>query len=345
MPSTITETLLGHEARKKILTGVNKVYNAVRRTLGPKGKNALLPRTMNRGPRNTNDGVTISENIQLKNPHERLAADFFKEGSKKTNDQAGDGTTGTAVIAGHLINKIFKSLPNDSIPSAGKSSSDVMAMRKEMLVAKDLVIEEIKKVAKPIKDLKDLEKIALIAIEDEDASKVIAKMVWELGVDNYIDVTEGYKGEIETEVIKGMRFPSKVAARAFVNKPERKEMVAEDVNVFVTNYKLDNPYEIINVLNTVKVSKIAIIAPSFSNNVLMSFMQSIKNGLYIYPIACPSLRTVQLEDIAVYTSSTLIDKDSGRKLENVTNIDLGFVHKVLLRFQLRYLEVEILQSF
>ncbi|KKL47746.1 hypothetical protein LCGC14_2332420, partial [marine sediment metagenome] len=79
----------------------------------------------------------------------------------------------------------------------------------------------------------------MIAIEDEDASKVIAKMVWELGVDNYIDVTEGYKGEIETEVIKGMRFPSKVAARAFVNKPERKEMVAEDVNVFVTNYKLD----------------------------------------------------------------------------------------------------------
>ncbi len=110
MNGDITEALNGAEARKKVRAGVNKVYENIRLTLGPEGMNALLPRSFNRGPRLTNDGVTLSENIKLSDEHERLAADFFKEGSKKTNELAGDGTTGTAVIAGHLVNHIFDNL-------------------------------------------------------------------------------------------------------------------------------------------------------------------------------------------------------------------------------------------
>src|SRR3990167_2802435 len=96
----IQEPLTGIQARKKILAGVNSVYNVVKLTLGPEGRNALLPRTYNRGPRITNDGVTISENIILKDEHEKLAAEAFKEGSKKTNEYVGDGTTTTAIIGG-----------------------------------------------------------------------------------------------------------------------------------------------------------------------------------------------------------------------------------------------------
>ncbi len=327
-----TKVLKGYEARKKILNGINIVYDAVRATMGPSGKNVLLPRTMNRGPRVTNDGYTVSENVLLKDPHERLAADFFKEASKKTNELAGDGTTGTAVIAGHLVNKIFKEIPNENIPSAGTSKAgDVMQLRREMKEWKDKVIEEIKKQSKPIKTLDDLKKIAKVSIEDGKISDIVANMVWNLGVDNYIDVTEGYKGEIETEEIRGMRFPAKTAARAFVNNLVRFEMVAEDAYVFITNYKLDNPYDVVDILNSCKVSKIALIAPEFSENVLISLLQTTKNGLFCYPIKSPSLRSEQLEDLATYTGATFIDKNEGRKLNSITIEDLGFADKIVVK--------------
>lgn len=344
--SDVTLVLTGAEARKKILKGVNQVYDAVKLTLGPEGKNALLPRTFNRGPRHTNDGVTISENIQLKDPHERLAADAFKEGSKKTNELAGDGTTTTAVIAGHLINRMYHELSSSDIPSAslvGKTSNvrkGVRAIRQEMKEAKDLVIKEIKERAKPIKTLSDLEKIAVISIgkEDEETAKTVAKLVWEIGrdgtgkfIDNHVDVTEGYKREIETEIIKGMRFPAKVGHRAFVNNLERFEMVAEDVAVFITNHKLDNPYSVVGILNTVKVPKIAIFAPDFSAGVIKSLIETTKNGLFCYPIKCPSLRTDVLEDLAIYTGAVVIDKDTGRKLDTVTINDLGFASKIVVK--------------
>lgn len=340
----ITKPISGAKARRKILKGVNAVYNIIKLTIGPEGKTAILPRSYNRGPRNTNDGVTISENINLKDEHEKLVADSFKEGSKKTNEIVGDGTTATAVVSGYLINEILSSMPDHDVPlvSLGKTESKkgVRALRKDMKDAKDLVIAEIKKQAKPIKTLADLEKIAIVSIgkEDESAAKVVAKMTWDIArdnngdfVDNHIDVVEGYKGEIETEDIKGMRFPSKIAHRAFMNKPERFEMVAEDTAVFITNYKLDNPYEIMGILDRCKAPKIAFFSPEFSDTTLKYLVDTIKNGIFCYPVKCPSLRTPQLEDLALYTGATLIDKETGRKLESVTGVDLGFAEKIVVK--------------
>ena len=206
-----------------------------------------------------------------------------------------------------------------------------MQLRREMKEWKDKVIEEIKKQSKPIKTLDDLKKIAKVSIEDGKISDIVANMVWNLGVDNYIDVTEGYKGEIETEEIRGMRFPAKTAARAFVNNLVRFEMVAEDAYVFITNYKLDNPYDVVDILNSCKVSKIALIAPEFSENVLISLLQTTKNGLFCYPIKSPSLRSEQLEDLATYTGATFIDKNEGRKLNSITIEDLGFADKIVVK--------------
>ena len=330
-----TEQLSGSKARAKILKGVNKVVDIVKLTLGPEGKNALLPRTYNRGPRVTNDGVTVSENILLKDPHERLAAEAFKEGSKKTNELVGDGTTTTAVIGGHLINKIFKDLGDESIPSAGMNTTKkgVRAIRKEINDLKDIVVQKIKDKAVKVTTIEELEKISIISIgkEDEKIAKTVARMVWDIGVDNHIDVVEGYKGEIETEVIKGMRMPCKVASRTFVNNPDKFEMVAEDVAVLVTNYKIDNPFEMVQILNTCKASKIAIFAPDFSTPVIMSLLQSTKNGMFCFPIKCPALRTEQLLDLATYTGSTLIDKENGRKFSSVVASDLGFATKIVVK--------------
>jgi chaperonin GroEL len=344
----ITQPIHGIAARKKILKGVNAVYDVVKLTLGPEGRNAILPRTFNRGPRHTNDGVTISENIQLSDEHERLAADAFKEGSKKTNEAAGDGTTSTAVVAGHIINKVLLERLDSDVPSASlvgekapikPKMKGLRALRQEMKEAKDLVIAEVKKRAKPIKTLADLEKIALVSIgkEDEEVAKTVAKMVFEIGrdgagnfIDNHIDVVEGYKKEIETEVIRGNRFPAK-AIRNFVNNPDRFEMVAEDVPVFITNYKLDNQFQLIDMLNRLALPKVALLAPDFSPGVIKSLIATTKNGMFCYPVKCPALRTEVLEDIAVYTGATVVDKDTGRKLENVTSADLGFASKIIVK--------------
>lgn len=340
-----SEPISGIQARKKILSGVNKVFHVVKLTLGPEGRNAILPRNYNRGPRVTNDGVSISENVRLKDEYEAIAADTFKEGSKRTNELAGDGTTGTAVIAGNLINEIFGELASSDVPSAQlagvkSKTKGVRAIRQDMKDAKDLVIKEIKEKAKAVKTLAELERIAVISIgkEDEATAKIVAKVAWETArdangtfINNHIDVTEGYKQEIETEVIKGMRFPSKVAHRAFVNKVERFEMVAEDVPVFITNYKLDNQFEVVDILNKLKLSKIALFSPEFSPGVIQSLIATTKSGMFCYPVKCPALRTEQLEDLAAYTGATVVDKDTGRKLSNVTIEDIGMAGRIIVK--------------
>lgn len=339
-----TDVLIGSAARKKILEGVKAVANAIRPTLGPAGQSAILPRSFNRGPRHADDGYFVAENVKPKDPHARQAAESFREGIKKTNEMAGDGTTSTGVITDVIITEVFATMPNDSIPSASIAGNgnkkSVRAIRQELTDAKNLVVEEIKAKAKPIKTLADLEKIALVSIgkEDEAVAKTVAKLVWEIGrdgagnfINNHVDVTEGYKGEIETEVIRGMRFPAKVGHRSFVTRPDRLEMVADDVAVFITNYKLDNPFVVVDLLNRLRVAKIAIFAPEFSGGVLKSLIETTKNGLFCYPVHCPALRTEQLEDLAVYTGATVIDKDSGKKIENAVASDLGFASKIVVK--------------
>src|SRR3990167_1544519 len=241
-------------------------------------------------------------------------------------------TTTTAVLAGHLINKIFNELPNEDVPSAGASVKGVRALRKEIKDAKEITLKEIAFRSTKISTLEELEKVSIISIgkEDEVIAKKIAKMVWDIArdpegkfIDNHIDVVEGYKGEIETEISNGMKFPAKVAHRAFVTKPERFEMVAEDVAVFITNYKLDNPFEVVGLLNNLKVPKFALFAPDFSPMVIKSLIETTKNGLFCYPVKCPALRTEQLIDLAIYTGATVIDKDK-HKLKTATSADLGF---------------------
>jgi len=335
----ITEPKLLLEAQKSVLNGVMKVYNTVKLTLGPDGVNALLPRTYNRGPRITNDGVTISENINLKDPYERLAAEAFKEASKKTNELAGDGTTGTAVIGGHLIQSIFKNKSEVASLGTNNEKASARVMRKQMKDSKEIVIAKIKESSKIVKTLEDLEKIAVVSIgkEDEEVAKKVAKLVWDIArdsegnfVDSHIDVVEGYKSEVEIEKIEGMKFPAK-AITGFLTNPERFEMVAEDVPVFITNYKLDNLGEFLEAFKPLAQTKLVLFSPEFSNQVLISIADASKKGVFFYPVKCPSLRTEQLEDLAAYTGAIVIDKESGRKLKSICKDDLGFAAKIVVK--------------
>lgn len=344
MATDITEVVRGAEARKKILAGVNSIIEVIAPTHGPAGRSVLLPRTHNRGPRVVDDGYMAAENVLLKDIHERMAAEKFKEGIKKTNMLAGDGTTGTGIVSASVINKVLRELPDNEIPIVlppGQKKSknpSVKEIHKDLNDTKNLVIEEIKKVAKPVKTLTELEKIAYVSMNDDANAKLVAKLVWDVArdsngdyINNHIEVTDGFKGEIEVEVIRGMRFPAKVSAPAFVNRPERHEMVAEDVPVLVTNYKLDNGFVIQGILERCNVPKIAIFAPEFSVGVLQYLAQTTKGGLHCFPIKCPSLRTEQMEDLAVYTGATVIDKGVGAKLDNVGPISLGFAEKIIVK--------------
>ncbi len=339
-----TDVLIGSKARKAILRGVRAVADAIKPTLGPAGQSAILPRSFNRGPRHADDGYFVAENVIPKDPHERQAAESFKEGIKKTNDRGGDGTTSTGVVAAALLEEAMRQIPDESVIAAigigNKGKKTVRELRQEMNQAKDLVLAEIKASAKPIKTLADLEKIALVSIgeEDAEAAKIVAKLVWDIGrdgagayIDNHIDVVEGFKDEIEVEQVKGMRFPAKVAHKGFVTRPERLEMEIVDTDVFITNHKLDNPYDVVALLNRLKVTKLAIFAPDFSAAVLTSLGASFKNGVHAYPIKCPSLRTEVMEDLATYTGATLADKDTGKKLESVTRDEFGFASKIVVK--------------
>lgn len=329
-----TKTLLDEKARAAVRKGVLAIYEPVRRTLGPAGRNALLYRTFNRGSRITNDGVTLSEVINPKDEFEELAATTFKEAAKLTNQRAGDGTTTTIVIGGKLFEEVWRARQEAGTAVRSKTAgaqSNVMELRKQILTAAVEVKAKIKEAAKPVKTLAELEKVAMVSVEDEELGKTIAKMAWEAGVDGYIDTVEGYKGEIETELIKGMRFPAKVPAKAFVNNPARYEMVATDCPVVLTNIAITNAVQVNGFTQHLKTSKLIIFAPSFSDEVLVNCAQAIKQGFFVFPVLTPSLRTEQYEDLAVYCDAVFVNKDAGGKLENIRDAHLGFLEKLVVK--------------
>lgn len=332
-----TKTLLGSKARKAVLDGVNAIYEPVRRTLGPQAKKALLYRTFNRGSRIVDDGKTVAECQEPKDIFARLAAESFKETCKKTDEIVGDGTTTTVVIGGKLMNDVYALLTEDHSESIARKISGqvgVMTLRKQILDSAFKVKEAVKAAAKKVETIEELEKIATVSVEDAELGKIIAKMAWEVGVDGFIDVVEGYKGEIETEVIKGMRFPAKVPAKAFVNNPNRFEMVVNDCPVLITNYAIENLREIAKVLtsfNQTGVTNICVISPNFSETVLVDFVNATKTGFRIFPVRVPSLRTDQFEDLSIYCGATFIDKNKGKRLIDAKVTDLGFFEKLIVK--------------
>lgn len=315
--------------------GVDAIAIPVSKTLGPEAGTTLMYRSYNRGPRNVDDGYYTSEVISPKNPFVKLVSDFFKEATMRTNRKVGDGTSATTVLAGALFNEIYAKLnaKTQGYSSGVKAETmGLMQIKKEILKKANEIKEEIKKVSKPIKTLVELEKIAAISLgEENELSKTVAKMAWETGVDGFIDVVEGYKNEVETELIKGMRFPAKICGKAFVNKPERYEMVIEDCPVFITNHKLDNDLLVRFIISKFEATKVIIIAPDFSEQVLVNMVLARQNGSFIWPVKTPSLRTEQMEDLAVYCGAKLYDKNKGDKLQNARKEDLGYLERLIVK--------------
>lgn len=343
-----TKTLIGQKAQDAILRGVNAIYHPVRMTLGPSGSNALLYRTFNRGSRITNDGKTIADVIEPIDEFENLAAKAFKEATEETNKKVGDGTTSTCVIAGKLINDLMVKMASRSasigVDTASPLSMSVIQIKNQIINDSKKVIDEVVKRAKKVETIEELEQIATISVEDAEIGKTIANILWEIGTDGFVDIMDGHKGIIETEIIKGMRFPAKPGAKGFVNNPAKFEMIASDVAVLITNYKLDNLKQVVEMINPLlkKNPKLAIFAPGYSNEVLTELWKAVydiadngvrvkKGNVDIFPIHTPSLVTEQYDDLATYTGATFINKETGRKLYGIYETDLGFAEKIIVK--------------
>lgn len=337
-----TKTFLGNEVKEKILQGVREISEPLKLTLGPQAGTALMYRTYARGPRIVDDGHTIAQVIEPKDEAVRLVAQAFKEATEQTNKKAGDGTTGTTVVASQIIEEVLGG-SGTVFQSASKNRLSVQKTKKELLALSKQIQEKVKEKAKKVESLEELEKIAFVSLGDEKLGKIVADMVWKVGVDGHIDVVDGYKGEIETEVIEGARFPAKIAAKYTINNPKKFEMVVEDIAVILTNYKLDNVKQVDQMLGNVLKGnkKLVILAPDFSELVLQGMFQIMfaplreggfaRTGTDIYPVKVPSLRTEQFEDLETYFGANFINKNTGKKLENITDQDLGFVEKLVVK--------------
>jgi len=329
-----TQVISDKRVLEYLKKGVDAITIPVSKTFGPEAGTTLMYRTYNRGPRNVDDGFYTSEVIVPKDPHTRLVSEFFKEATMRTNRKVGDGTSATTIIAGALFNYLYTTLSPKVQGFSTKETNKtlgVMAMKREILKEADIVKAQIKEASKPVKDLKDLEKIAAISLgETSELSKTIAKLAFDVGTDGFIDVVEGYKGEVEVERVEGMRFRAKVADKAFLNKKEQFKMEVEDCPMFITNYKLDNDALVQHVLNLANSAKLIVIAPDFSNLVLTKMALAFKDGAFIWPVKVPSLRTEQLEDMAAYAGAKLVDKHKGMRLEDLNGTEFGRLAKLIV---------------
>jgi chaperonin GroEL len=320
------QLLFDETARRALERGVNKVADAVKVTLGPKGRNVVLDKKWG-SPTITKDGVTVAKEIELEDPYENMGAQLCKEVASKTNDVAGDGTTTATVLAQAIVNEGLRYVAAGGNPIAVKRGIDK---------AVETVIAEIKKAAKPIKDKEQVEYVATIAGNDNEIGKHVAEAMDKVGKDGVITVEESKGRETTLEVVEGMQFDRGYISPYFVTDPERMEAVMENPLILIHEKKVGSAQDLLPFLEKVAQSRrpIIIIAEDLEGDALATtVLNKIRGVLQIAAVKAPGFgdrRKAMLEDIAILTKGTFISEDLGLKLENVTMDQLGTAKKVVI---------------
>ena len=317
------------DARKPLAAGVEKLARAVRSTLGPRGRNAVLDKGWG-SPKITKDGVTVAEDIELEDPFENLGAQLVKEAASKTNDVAGDGTTTATVLAEGIFREGMKML------AAG---ADAMALSRGVHKAVEAVTAAIQKAAEPIdvKDKKSLQQIATIAgNNDPTIGAVLADAFAKVGKDGVITVEEGRGNETTVEVVEGMQFDRGYLSPHFVNNEEDMECELENCSVLVFEEKISNAKSLVPILEAVSKSArpLLIIAEDIEGEALATLVVNrLRGGLKVAAVKAPGFgdrRKAMLQDIAILTQGEMISEDLGIKLESVTLNMLGQAKRVTI---------------
>jgi len=321
------KTLLYDEnARRALERGVNKVADAVKVTLGPRGRNVVLDKKWG-SPTITKDGVTVAKEIELEDAYENMGAQLCKEVASKTNDVAGDGTTTATVLAQSIVNEGLRYVAAGGNPIAVKRGIDK---------AVEIVVAEIKKASSPIKDKEQVEFVATIAGNDNEIGKNVANAMDKVGKDGVITVEESKGRETTLEVVEGMQFDRGYISPYFVTDPERMEAVLENPLILIHEKKIGNAQEFVGFLEKAAQTRrpILIIAEDLEGDALATtVLNKIRGVLQIAAVKAPGFgdrRKAMLEDIAVLTAGRFISEDLGTKLENVGIEFLGTAKKIVI---------------
>jgi chaperonin GroEL len=314
------------EARRALERGVNKVANAVKVTLGPKGRNVVLDRKWG-APIITKDGVTVAKEIELSDPWENMGAQLCREVASKTNDVAGDGTTTATVLAQALVNEGMRYVAAGGNPIALKRGID-------KAVAK--AVETIKQHAIPVTEREQTEYVATIAGNDPEIGKMIAEAMDKVGKDGVITIEESKGTQTTLEIVEGMQFDRGYISPYFITDPERMEAVLEDALILIHEKKISSAQDLLPVLERVAQARrpLLIIAEDVDGDALATLVvNKLRGVLQCAAVKAPGFgerRKAMLEDIAILTGGRFIAEDLGIKLENVTLDMLGQAKKVVI---------------
>jgi chaperonin GroEL len=314
------------EARRALERGVNKVANAVKVTLGPKGRNVVLDRKWG-APIITKDGVTVAKEIELSDPWENMGAQLCREVASKTNDVAGDGTTTATVLAQALVNEGMRYVAAGGNPIALKRGID-------KAVAK--AVETIKQHAIPVTEREQTEYVATIAGNDPEIGKMIAEAMDKVGKDGVITIEESKGTQTTLEIVEGMQFDRGYISPYFITDPERMEAVLENALILIHEKKISSAQDLLPVLERVAQARrpLLIIAEDVDGDALATLVvNKLRGVLQVAAVKAPGFgerRKAMLEDIAILTGGRFISEDLGIKLENVTLDMLGQAKKVVI---------------
>jgi chaperonin GroEL len=315
------------EARRHLKIGVDAMANAVKTTLGPKGRNVALDKKFG-APTVTHDGVTVAKDIELENPYENMGAQLLKEAATKTNDVAGDGTTTATVLAQTIVNEGLKNVAAGANP---------MLLKRGIEKGTAVLVEEIKKMAKQVKGKDDIAHVAAISAADPEIGNLLADVMDKVGKDGVITVEESKTGlAFETEYVEGMQIDRGYISPYFVSNPERMEAVLEDPYILITDKKISAHTDIVPILEKlVQMGKrdLVIIAEDVEGEALATLVLNKLRGLLnVIAVKAPGFgdrRKEMLRDIAILTGGNVITEEMGRKLETTQISDLGQARRIV----------------
>jgi len=317
------EIIFSEDARKRLFAGITKLNDSVKVTLGSKGRNAIFGQR-NRVPVVTNDGVTITRSIELKDEFENMGCMLIREAAEKTNEDAGDGTTTATVLATALIEEGMKHL--------GKGANAV-ELKEGINEAVKKIVAELEKIAIPITTKEQKAQIAAVSAQSQEIGEIVADVLEKVGDKGIVTVEGKEKAGIDVEVVDGMRFSNGLIVPYFMIKdPRRMSTELEDVKILLTNMAItsmkDDLLPLLEKLKAQGINELFVIAKDISGNALTSIVMNIKSRAFdTFAAKMPSKRL--LEDIAIITGGKVISSELGMKLKEVEISDLGTARKVI----------------
>ncbi len=310
----------GGNARERLLKGVNTLAEAVKVTLGPKGRNVVLEKTFG-APTVTKDGVTVAKEIELEDKFENMGAQMVKEVASKTSDVAGDGTTTATVLAQSIYNE------GQKLVAAG---TNPMALRRGIEKGVEVVVDALKGLSKPTRDKLEITQVGTIsANDDEMIGKLISEAMEKVGKEGVITVEEAKSMETALDIVEGMQFDRGYISPYFVTNAEKMETVLEDAYILIHEKKISNMKDLLPLLEEIArtAKPLLIIAEDIEGEALATLIvNKLRGTLRVAAVKAPGFgdrRKAMLEDIAILTGGRVISEDLGVKLETVTSKDLG----------------------